>query len=92
MSKLICNDGTVIKISDETEKELRKAFGPKKLAGKKVQVYALNVTKNGNIYQFALSHPYPDTIFPEGYLGRSAFTKSEIEKIIAGLQNLIEDE
>jgi len=30
MGKLICNDGTEIKISDETEQELRKAFGPKK--------------------------------------------------------------
>lgn len=29
MAELKCNDGTVIKISDETEQELRKAFGPK---------------------------------------------------------------
>lgn len=29
MATLNCGDGTVIKISDETEKELRKAFGKK---------------------------------------------------------------
>ncbi len=29
MARLECKDGTVIEISDETEKELRKAFGPK---------------------------------------------------------------
>lgn len=29
MAELKCKDGTVIKISDETEAELRKAFGPK---------------------------------------------------------------
>lgn len=30
MAELTCKDGTVIKISDETEAELRKAFGEKK--------------------------------------------------------------
>lgn len=29
MTELKCKDGTVIKISDETEAELRKAFGPR---------------------------------------------------------------
>lgn len=29
MAKLICTDGTEIEISDETEANLRKAFGPK---------------------------------------------------------------
>ncbi len=29
MAELKCKDGTVIQISDETEAELRKAFGPK---------------------------------------------------------------
>ena len=29
MAELTCKDGTVIKISDETEAELRKAFEPK---------------------------------------------------------------
>ncbi len=29
MAELRCKDGTVIKISDETEAELREAFGPK---------------------------------------------------------------
>lgn len=29
MAELKCKDGTVIKISDETEAELRKVFGPK---------------------------------------------------------------
>ena len=29
MAELKCNDGTIIKISDETETELRKAFKPK---------------------------------------------------------------
>jgi hypothetical protein len=29
MAKLICKDGTEVKISDETEQELRKQFGPK---------------------------------------------------------------
>ena len=29
MAELKCKDGTVIKISDETEAELRKAFSPK---------------------------------------------------------------
>lgn len=29
MAKLTCKDGVVIQISDETEAELRKAFGPK---------------------------------------------------------------
>ena len=29
MAELKCSDGTVIKISDETEAELRKVFGPK---------------------------------------------------------------
>ena len=29
MAKLTCKDGTIIKISDETEAELRKAFEPK---------------------------------------------------------------
>lgn len=29
MAELKCKDGTVIQISDETEQELRKAFGPK---------------------------------------------------------------
>ena len=29
MTELKCNDGTVIKISDETEAELRRAFRPK---------------------------------------------------------------
>lgn len=29
MAELKCKDGTIIKISDETEAELRKAFGPK---------------------------------------------------------------
>lgn len=29
MAELICKDGTKVQISDETETELRKAFGPK---------------------------------------------------------------
>jgi len=29
MAELRCKDGTIIEISDETENELRKAFGPK---------------------------------------------------------------
>ena len=29
MAELKCNDGAIIKISDETETELRKAFGPR---------------------------------------------------------------
>ena len=29
MAELRCSDGTVIQISDETEQELKKAFGPK---------------------------------------------------------------
>ena len=29
MAELKCKDGTVVQISDETEAELRKAFGPK---------------------------------------------------------------
>lgn len=29
MAELKCSDGTVIQISDETEAELREAFGPK---------------------------------------------------------------
>lgn len=29
MAELKCNDGTIIKISDKTEAELRRAFGPK---------------------------------------------------------------
>lgn len=87
MAKLICNNGTEIKISDETEAELRKAFGPKE---KDIRVYAFYAAKNeGCSYKLALSGPYSDEMFPEKYQGRSGFDKKDIQKIIKGLQELI---
>ena len=88
---LKCSDGTEIKISEETEKELRKAFGPKK---KGFQVWAFSVKERkdeAGSYVFALSKPYVSREdFSQGFLCRRGFTKKDIELIIKKLQRLID--
>lgn len=86
MAVLKCDDGKEIKISKETEQELRKAFEKKN----KINVWAFmaqKYTEDG--YGLALHTPYEDNTFPIEYECRRGFNKEEIQEIIKGLQELI---
>jgi len=73
MAKLICKDGTEIRISDETEAELRKAFGPKP----SYKDYALKVFVTENV-------AYPINI--EGCVTRGV---KDTEAFIVALQEAV---
>ena len=86
---LKCSDGTEIKISKETEKELRKAFEKK---GFRVWAFSVKEREDeAGSYVFALSKPYVSREdFSQDFLCRRGFVKKDIELIIKKLQRLID--
>lgn len=79
MATLTCKDGTVIQISDETEKELRKAFGSK-------PSYVDDHLECG-IMGGAIT--YPICITTDGIRGRITRTVKGVEAFIVALQTVV---
>ena len=93
MAKLICEDGKVIKISKETEQELRKAFEPKKKHFHHGALHAIDLYKD-NIAIVIRGWDVKNASEVKDIVGRGEgwwFSRLEIEKIIKGLQELIND-
>lgn len=81
MAELTCKDGTIIKISDETETELRKAFGPPRYKDSALRVF---VTEN-------TSWPITISIARDCTGGKDEITRSVagIELFISALQKVV---
>ena len=81
MAELICKDGTKIKISDETEQELRKAFGGREL--KHGDVFLNTICGAGSQIRIVLEDNDKWTIFAEKMSHiKISGTKKEVENYI----------
>ena len=93
MAELKCSDGTVIKISKETEQELRRAFEPKKKCVKVWTFRAEPYIGSGEetFYRIGLiTHLKEQMDCVESEIPCSeAFNKKDIQRIIKGLTELI---
>ena len=68
MATLTCKDGTVIKISDETEAELRKAFEPKPEPRPTVTIGKLHRSAIGGAYDRIIIN-LPDVYLADDWKG-----------------------
>lgn len=97
MAKLLLDDGTVIRLSNEAIQEIQKAFqsNSKQEKIRQVKVWRFRAEpymadEGGEFYKIGLTLYTPEVICNEHCSAVSrAFSKNEIREIIRGLQELI---